>query len=287
MSRITRVNAALLALLAAASVAPAAPVPEENSPLAIVPASAPIVAYVHGVEATKDRLIVTIKKSLPEFGDIVESTLNNYWKEGTPDGRKLRGLVKNGPVFAVFTELPKGGGEPKMAIILAVTKYSEFRDNVLTEEERKSIKSESGIDSATLATGEPIFFVDKKEYAVVTPAKDVAEAFTKKQKGLDGRISKEQAAKLLASDAGFFVNMEDVNKEYAEQIKSAKEDAVQRLKSIADTVEKSQRGSLQLLEKMIDPAFQALEDSRGFLFTVEFRPAGFAIHLQTDSATAR
>jgi hypothetical protein len=291
MSRYIRLNAALLALLAAASAMPAAPAIEENSPLAIVPASAPIVAYVRGVEATKDRLIVTIKKSLPEFGETVEALINKTWTDGTPDGRKLRGLVKNGPAFAVFTELPKAAGEPKMAIILTVTKYSEFRDNVLTEEERKSIKAESGFESATLATGEPIFFVDKKEYAVVTPAKDVAEAFTKKQKGLDGRISKEQAAKLLASDVSLYVNMDDVNKEYADQIKTAKEGAAQQLKTLAESVEKSQRGSLQLMEKMIDPAFQALEDSHGFLFTVEFRPAGFAIHLETElrdgTATAK
>jgi hypothetical protein len=281
MSRLTRLTAALLVLLAAASVAPAAPAPDDNSPLALVPESAPIVVYVRGVEAAKDRLIATIKKALPEHAGTVETFLNKTWTDGTPDGRKLRGLVKKGPVFAVFTEMPKPPDEPKVAVVLAVTNYTEFRDNILTEEERKSIKAETGFESATVS-GETLYFVDKKEFAVVTPDKDVAKSFTKKQKGIDGRISKEQADKLLGSDVGVYVSMDAMNKEYAEQIKKAKESAHEGIKTISESVDKSQRGTFALLEKIIDPAFQAVEDSQGLLFTVEFRPTGFAFHLQTE-----
>jgi hypothetical protein len=280
MSRLTRVTAALLVLLASASAAPAAPAPEDNSPLALLPETAPIVVYVRGVEAAKDRLIATIKKAVPEHADLAETYLNKIWTDGTPDGRKLRGLAKKGPVFGVFTQMPKPD-EPKVAIVLAVTNYAEFRDNILTEEERKSIKAEGGIESAAVG-GESLYFVDKKEFAVVTPDKEVAKSFTKKQKGIDGRISKEQADKLLASDVGVYVSMDAMNKEYAEQIKKAKESAHEGIKTISESVDKSQRGTFTLLEKLIDPAFQAVEDSRGLLFTVEFRPTGFAFHLQTE-----
>ena len=225
MSRITRLAAALLVLLASARLAPAAPAPDgANSALALVPATAPIVIYVRGVEATKDRLIATIKKSLPEHADLVEGYLNKTWTDGTPDGRKLRGLAKKGPVFAVFTEMPKPPDEPKLAVVVAVTSYKEFRDNILTEEERKEIKSEGGYDSAAVA-GQTLYFIDKKEYAVVTPDKDVAKSFTKKQKGLDDLISREQAAKLLGGDVGVYVSMDAMNKEYADQLKAAKESA--------------------------------------------------------------
>ena len=48
--------AALLAVLAAPALVAAAPVPAEKSALAAVPASAPLVLYVRGVERTKERL---------------------------------------------------------------------------------------------------------------------------------------------------------------------------------------------------------------------------------------
>ena len=88
-------------------------------------------------------------------------------------GRKLRGLAKNGPIFVAFLEMPKPTEpEPKIAIIAAVTNYAAFRDNILTDGEKKNLKPGDGYESTVGDfNGQNLFFVDKKHYVVVTPRK--------------------------------------------------------------------------------------------------------------------
>jgi hypothetical protein len=284
MSRVTRqFSAGLIALLAAAALSHAAPAPSDASPFAAVPASAPIVISVRGVEGTTDRFLVMLKKALPEYAGTLEGILKSVMDGTYTEGRKPRGLQKNGPIFVVFTEMPKAPDEPKAALVVAITKYEEFRDNAFTEEERKSLKTnKAGYESITTSFGETFHLVNKKEFAVVTTSSDIAESFTKKQPGIDERISKEQAARLLAGDVGVYVSMDTLNKEYAEQIKQAKTTLLSTLDSASDMVDQSQRGGLLMVKKLIDPVFQAVEDSRGIVLTLEFRPAGLALHLETE-----
>jgi hypothetical protein len=289
-ARRARRAAALLILLAAAPAAPAAPRPPDKSALRAVPASAPLVIHVRGVEGTKERLVALIKSALPEVAPQAEAGLDEL-KNGI-EGRKLRGLPKDGPVFLAFTEVPRPGDNPaKAAAVFAGANYAELRDSILKGDERKGLKAnDAGYEEATLETGEPIFFVDGKDYAAVFLKKEVAAAFTKKQPGLDTRMSAEQAAKFLAGDVGVYVNMDLVNKEYAEQIKEAREAVDQALKRAAEGLTKNERGLVQIAQRLAGPAFQAVQDSRGLLLTAEFRPAGLALHLDSefrpDSPTA-
>jgi hypothetical protein len=275
-------SAALAALLLAAGPAAAAPAPGERTGLSHVPASAPIVIHIKGVEGVKGRLIALIKEALPEMAPQIIPHLEEGFKEAL-QGRKLAGMSKDGPIFIVFTEVPKPGVEPpKMAVLIAVDKYEEFRDNILKEEERKALKSNGAGVERTTIENEAAFFVDRKGYAVVAPTEDVATLFTKKQPGLDGKMSRAQAAKLLSSDFGVYISLDTLSKEYAAQIKEGKEQAQKALEQIEQTVGKAQRGSIEMLQKLIGPVFQALGDSQGVLLTAEFRPAGMAIHLQSE-----
>ena len=51
-------------------------------------------------------------------------------------------------MFVVLTELPKpetfapNGPTPPVAVIAAVTSYADFRDNILTADEKKTLKTE-------------------------------------------------------------------------------------------------------------------------------------------------
>jgi hypothetical protein len=274
---------ALLVVLAACRPAAAAPAPVDRSGLAQVPATAPIVLYLHGAEGTKDRLLVTLKAALPEVLPLVQPQLDSWLKDGI-EGRKLAGVPKDGPIFLVFTELPKPGeNPPKMAVVLAVNKYEEFRDGLLKEDERKNIKSNgAGVERTVIDNSEGIYFVDKKGFAVVTPNEEVANAFAKKQAGLDGKMSKAQTAKFLAGDLGVYVRLDAVNKEYADQIKGAKEAIGALLDQAGSAVARSQKSGIEMAKKMIGPVFQAVEDSEGVLLTVDFRPGGFALHAQTE-----
>src|SRR5205814_1764442 len=136
-----------------------------------------------------------------------------------------------------------------------------------------------GYESATAENfGHDLFFVDKKDYVVVAPTKDLAAAFAKGAPGLDGKLSKAEAAKLLASDAGIYVDMTAVNKQYGDQIKAARKEAEEQLKKAGETIGKAQKAQMDMALKMIDPIFQAVEDSKTALFTVEVRPGGVSLH---------
>jgi hypothetical protein len=262
-----------------------APAPSERSLLEQVPASAPIVTHMRGLQGTRDRFVAMMENALPEVLKQIQPEIDDFLKNGK-DGRKVRGLAKDGPHFLAITELPKAGqpvaGPPPMAVILALGNYKEFRDSILTDDERKDIKDKgNGIESATL-NRETMYFVDRKTYVVVTAHEDVAMAFTKKQTGLNTKMSKEQAAKFLASDFGVYVNMETINKDYGEQIKQGRDGIEQALGPLAAIGDESQKKMVETLKKAIGPIFQGIEDMQSVLWSVEFRPGGLAVHLQSE-----
>jgi len=256
-----------------------------------VPASAPLVIHVRGVEGSKGRLLALLDKALPDVAPLVKARLDQLHNDGI-EGRKLRGLAKDGPLFVVFREMPAPGEEPKVAVLAAVTSYTEFRDNLLKEDERKGLKGNGrGVERAALDNGNSLFFVDRKGYAVVSPNEEVANSFTEKRPGLDGKISKVQAEKLLRADLGLYLSMDAFNKQYAEQVKQAREQVDAFLKQAASSVTEQQKRNMEVARQMLGPVFQAVEDSQGLLVTFELRPAGLAFHAQTelrsDSPSAR
>src|SRR5262249_5741996 len=122
-------------LLLAGLRGPAAPAPDGGSALAQVPADAPIVVYLHGLERTQDRLGELLKNALPDLGPKAVEQLCQKIEAGLM-GRQLKGLPKDGAVFAVLPEVPTPGQQPpKMALLLAVERYTQFRDSVLQEDE--------------------------------------------------------------------------------------------------------------------------------------------------------
>jgi hypothetical protein len=281
--------ACVLALALSAAPATAAPLPGTATALEQVPADAPMVIHLRGIEGVKGRFLTFIENALPEQAPAARKALDDLIKEGL-EGRKLAGLKKDGPVFAVFTEMPGPTPQPKMAFVWAVDDYKAFRDGILTEEERKGLTADGGIEKTTLHD-EPVFFVERKGFAVMTPSKEVAQLYTKKWKGLDGKISKTQASKLLESDLGLYLSMDVFNKQYAEQIKQARKEVEEGLKNLEEGIGKAEKNFLQLAKNAVGPVFQAVEDSRGLLVTVEFRPEGVAFHAETEvrpgSATAK
>jgi hypothetical protein len=242
-----------------------------------------MVIQLRGVEGVRDRIGVFLKSALPEIAPAYEGLMERWLKDGF-DGRKPRGLAKDGPHFLVFTEIPKPGKEVhKVALILAVTNYGEFRDNILKENERKTLRKEEGYETAVM-DGQTIYLIDRKDYAIQTPDKATAIAFTKKQVGLDTRLSKEQAAKFLAGDVSLYVSMDTLNKEYGDQIKQARDfvDQIVKTATEGEKASSSEKAVLALGAKVIGAGFQAVEDSQGLLASVEFRPSALAFHVQSE-----
>jgi hypothetical protein len=270
-------GAAPLVLLLAGLRGTAAPAPGAASALAQVPADAQVVVYLHGLERTQDRLGEMVKNALPDLGPKAVEQFRQQLEAGFM-GRKPKGLPKDGAIFVVLPEIPNPAQQPpKMAVVLAVTRYTDFRDSVLNDDERKALKTDpAGYDQATVNDQEVYFIDHKNGYAVVTPSKDVATQLAHKpEKGLDTRLKQDAAQKLLDSDLGVYVDMEAVNKQHGDAIKQGKETFLQALEQ--NTPDKA---TVAMMQRVLGAVFQAVEDSRTALATVEFRPAGLALHMQ-------
>jgi len=257
-----------------------APVTPGESPLAVVPAQAPIVVHLHGVMRTKDRLATLVKNALPDIGPFAAAQLDQALS-GVLEGRKLQGVDPAGPVFLTFLEMPKGDADQlAVALIARVTKYADFRDGLLTDDERKSLKPDNAGYERAEIMGREYFFVDRGAYAVLTPNKDTAAQLTKKQPGLDGKISTEIGRKFLEADLAAYVNLAAVNKEFGDQIRGARQ--FMELAIEAMPASGTDKQSVEMAKTVFGGVFQLIEDGRAFVVGFDFRPEGLALHLQAQ-----
>ncbi|HEX4592368.1 MAG TPA: hypothetical protein VH120_20730 [Gemmataceae bacterium] len=284
MTRITRrlftdVVIGLATLVLTVSPVLAAPVPAtapaNAAVLAVVPAQAPIVLQVRGVERTKERLTAFLNAAVPDFGPVAAAQIDQLLKNGF-EGRKLEGLAKDGPIFVAVLELPTGGAEPPVAVIARVTGYKAFRDGLLTEDERKAVKAESGYERAEI-DGREIFFLDRQDFAVVTTSKDAAEMLAKKPSGMNEKLAPDFARQLLDNDVSIYVNLAAVNKEYGDQIKSFQQIMELGLNMAGGGGEKA---AIEYAKLFYNGLFQAIADGRSFLMALDFRPEGMNLALQ-------
>src|SRR5262249_48367051 len=229
--------APLLRIVGPARPVPAGPAEDAASALAQVPAKAPIVIQIRGVEQTKDRLIAMIKEAVPDLGAKAEEHINTQIMQ-VLEGRSLKGMVKNGPVFVVFNEFPTNGDEEdlskKVAGLVHVTKYADFRESILTADERKELKKEDGYEK-TQIHGEDTYFVDRGEWVVIAHSKEAAKAHASKPaQGLDSKLAKDFAARLLESDVAVYVDMAAVRGQFGDQIADAKKEIEDKIGEAGD-----------------------------------------------------
>src|SRR5438105_2961697 len=167
-----------------------------------------------------------------------------------------------------------------VALIARVIKYADFRDGLLTDDERKSLKPDNAGYERAEIMGREYFFVDRGAYAVLTPDKEAATRLTKKQPGLDGKLSPEIARKFLDADLSAFVNLAAVNKEFGDQIRGARQFMELAMESVP--MAGSDKHSMEMAKKMVGSTFQVVEDGRALVLAFEFRPEGLALHLQAQ-----
>lgn len=278
------------ALVAGQAPAAPAPVGAADAPLSAVPAQAPIVVHLKGVDRVRGRVKATMTAALPDFGAIAAAQIDAMFGQ-LFEGRKTTALSPNGPVFLAFLEIPspQNEGTQGMAIILRANSYAAFKESFLLADERKSLTAVAdGIDRTEIM-GAETFLVDKKDYVVLTPKKEHAEALAKQYPGLDGQLPKELSTRLLDHDIGVFVNMAMVNKEYGDQIRQGREFMMTMLDQAGGQVDKNQ---MESAKKIYGVLFQVVLDGRAFVAGLDFRPEGIAIHMQaqvgaeTDSGQA-
>jgi hypothetical protein len=254
------------------------PASAQESPLAQLPADSSAVFQIHGVERTKNRIVAFLKNAIPDLAPMVQTQIDELLKNGI-DGRHFNGLNKEGPHFVFLTELPTGPTpQPKVAVALRLDNYQDFTKGFLKEDELKTLKpTKNGYDVANLGN-EETFFIDRKDYVLVTPNKDLADQLAKKGPGLDGKLKKEIAKRLLDADVSAYVDMQVVSKTFGEQIQGFRQlfEA-----GFAQAGEQLGKTNAEMIKAVFDGFFQFVDDGTAILLAADFHPEGLAAHLQT------
>jgi hypothetical protein len=247
------------------------------------------VVHVHGLRNLADHVVAFAKNVKPKEADKWRTFVRAYFKSGL-DGRKLRGVPEDGAIFLAFTETPKledADSFRKAALVAAVTDYAAFRDNLLTEDERKTLKTEAedleSAQSDLLGFDANLFFVDKKDHVVVALDRKIAESFAKVPTGLDGKIGKEQGERLLRSDAALYLRVDAFGKDYADQIGETRKSLERAIALTAEESGQAAKPLAALAGDAVAPLFQAVEDSQGLLYTLDVRPGGLLFHAETEA----
>src|SRR5262249_48212464 len=156
-------------------------------------------------------------------------------------------------------------------VIARVAKYADFRDGLLTEDEKKELKRNADGSERTELKGQEVFFLDHAGWAIVTPHKDTAAQLSKsKNPGLDAKLSKELAQRFLDADVSVYVNLATVNKQYGDHIREAKD----QFFGLMDQFGGQEKATMDMVKKIYGGIFQVVEDGRAFVLALDFRPEG-------------
>jgi hypothetical protein len=282
----TRWLATVAALLSLASSAAAA----ESSPLAQVPADAPLVISLHGVKRTTDRLVTMVKNAVPDLGAEVQAKLGDAFQTGFFEGRKLQGLPDDGWVFLVMTRLPRPDDEeaPAIAVIAQVTSYKAFQGSLMTPDELKTLKrdAQAGCEVAQVR-GRDLYFLDRKGYALVSANRKVAAALARRSmgQGLSGKLAPEIRQRLLAADLAVYVDLPTVARTYAKNLKAIQQDYINPFLDRGPQTGLISKDRADTVRILTQAALQVMADGRSALLTVAFQPDGAALHLELHVGT--
>jgi hypothetical protein len=218
---------------------------------------------------------------LREIKDSLDGALNGKLVVG----RSVRGLAKDGPIFLALAELPADPSDlPRALVLIArVRRYADFRDALLTEDERKNLKRRDGYETTTLADLE-VFFVERPGYAVVALRQDLAQQFARAQRGLDSKLDKDTAERLLDADLSMYIDPVALGKQYAEPLAELR-------KALEEEITADGGPFGQVAKEQMKVFVQFLHDSRGVLLSAKAEPEGLKLHSQVlltpGSPTAR
>jgi hypothetical protein len=261
----------------------------QDAPLGQIPAKAPVVIGIRGLKRTTERCLAMVKAALPDQAGAVQAFLENLMKRSQIGGRPLQGLKEDGPIFLVLQSLPRLDKleMPSFGLLARVTDYKAFRDGLLTAEERKSLSEDktNGWEVAALAAGQ-VFFIPRKDYAVVCLSQQAAAGFAKKEQGqgFAGTLPRQLGAKLLDSDLALYVDLAAVNKEYEQIIKAGKLALGGLIDPGGEEGGKLDQGQTEMIRGIYSALLQAADDSTYLFLSCDFRPQGLACHLSVGVA---
>lgn len=256
--------------------------------LNMVPAKAPIVVQLNGLENARNRLGKLLGNALPDLAPKLAKQMDDGLKQ-LAEGRDLKSISKNGRIYFVISDLNNLFENPQAAILVPVSGYGDFKESFLKEDERKSLKKDDdGFDSVKVeGKEEPYFIVDRKNYVVLTADKNLAKSYAKgDEAGLNKAVSKSTVEAFVGQDISIYVNLKEINKQYGAQIRGLKSLLDLGLMGGGMGIDKKQ---IEMIKQVFNGFLQIMEDGVAVVFGFDFRPEGanirFMVQFGADSET--
>lgn len=249
-----------------------------------IPASALVVVQIKGIEGTLESLNEFVKNAVPDAMPLTENFIVNGFLEFLR-GRKLNGLAPQGPHFFAAMEFPQPNqptNPNKVLAAIKITDYKAFREGVLKDSEIKSIKLEKNAEVVTMENGSTLFFIPRKDQVLVTPDREIANLIAKRPTPITSKISRIQSNRLQTPDLGIFVNLEAIHKDYPHILKDTKKEFLTSLKDVDSFFGTTKLSGNDTVSQAIALTFKGVEDSRGMVFSIDFRPTGIVFHGETE-----
>lgn len=268
---------------------PAGPVPKQLTELPVA-ADSMVVAHLNGLDRTRERLTKMLAGVDADFARNTAKKIEDLLKEALDD-RDLKAIDGGGRVFVAVGDVGQlTGPDGPFAVCMPVGDYKAFREKFLTGPERKSFQTnKSGVDEFEMAGSDrTTYLVNKDGYVVLTWNKPMAEQYAGKFEKLAVKALGRTADALLGADVSVFLNLEQVNATYGEQIKQGRQLLNLLLQQGAAGLDKKQ---LEMVKEMFQVVFQMVEDGKGVVIGIEFRPEGLAVRVDArfapDSETGK
>lgn len=283
----SRSTLAVFFAVVAVSPAVAAPVPAGPAAKPLtelpVPADSMVVVHLNGIDRTRERLGKLLAGVDAGIARAAAKQLDELLGE-LLDGRDLKAIDGTGRVFVAVGDVAQlNTPDGPFAVCLPVKDYKAFRDKFLTPAERRGSEiGRDGVDTFTAAdTDRPAYLVNKDGYVIVTPNKPLAEVYAGKFDRLTVTALGRTADALLAADVSVFLNLEQVNGTYRDQIKQGRQLIGLLLQQGGMGFDPRQ---LRTAEEILQAVFQMVEDGRGLVIGVELRPEGVALRVDARFA---
>ncbi len=254
---------------------------EKDASLALVPAKAPIVVQMNGFEKARNKLGKFLGSSLPDLAPKLVKELDDAIKDAA-DGRDFKAVSKEGRLYLIFTDLNDLLENPRIAVLVPVTSYAEFKNTFLKEEERKNVKKEGdGIESVKLEGKETtLYLAERKEYVFVGVEKETAKSFLKSNDGgLDKVLSAETKSAFMKQDLAVYADMKAINKQFGAQIKEFKQIIEMGLEGAGGMIDKKQS---EQIKQVFNGLIQLVDDAVAAVIGIDFRDEGVNLKLMAQ-----
>jgi len=133
-----------------------------------------------------------------------------------------------------------------------------------------------------MENGTALFIIRRPNQVLITPDREIANLAAKKFIPISATMSKSQVKSFLDPDISFFINLSAINKDYSKTVEHFKKEIQTEFDNFNKMLNPINPSASAMIRNSMNLLIQTLEDSRGLVFSIDFRPTGIAFHGETE-----